>query len=81
MPTHIAQKAASGCKYMSFMLTHKLQTKPGSHFAIIDSGTPIHIFFDDIFVRNKSENHTAVSGFSGTAGPHIEATCTRESLP
>ena len=49
------------------MLTHKLQSSPGSHFAILDSGTPIHIVFDHLFVCNAKEDHTPVAGFSGTA--------------
>jgi hypothetical protein len=49
------------------MLTQKLQSSPGSHFAIVDSGTPIHIVFDHLFVCNTKEDHTPVAGFSGTA--------------
>ena len=52
--------------YMSFMLAHELPSSPGSHFAIVDSGTPVHIVFDHLFVTNTREDHTAVSGFSGT---------------
>ena len=39
-------------QYNCYMLTHRLQTTPGSHFAIVDSGTPIHIVFDHLFVSN-----------------------------
>ena len=53
--------------YHSYMLTHKLQSSPGSHFAIVDSGTPIHIVFDHLFVCNTKEDHTPVAGLSGTA--------------
>jgi len=54
-------------KYNCYMLTHRLQTTPGSHFAIVDSGTPIHIVFDHLFVSNTREDHTPVTGFSGNA--------------
>ena len=54
-------------QYNCYMLTHKLQTKPGSHFAIVDSGTPIHIVFDHLFVSNTKEDHTPVAGFSGNS--------------
>ena len=53
--------------YVSFMLAHELPSSPGSHFAIVDSGTPVHIVFDHLFVVNPREDHTAVSGFSGTS--------------
>jgi hypothetical protein len=53
--------------YHSYMHTHKLQSSPGSHFAIVDSGTPIHIVFDHLFVCNTKEVRTPVAGFSGTA--------------
>jgi hypothetical protein len=53
--------------YNSYMLTHKLQSSPGSPSAIVDSGTPIHIVFDHLFVCNAKEDHTPVAGFSGTA--------------
>jgi hypothetical protein len=53
-------------QYNCYMLTHKLHNKPGSHFAIVDSGTPIHIVFDHLFVSNTREDHTPVVGFSGT---------------
>ena len=49
------------------MLAHELPSLPGSHFAIVDSGTPVHIVFDHLFVTNPREDHTAVSGFSGKA--------------
>ena len=49
------------------MLAHELPSLPGSHFAIVDSGTPVHIVFDHLFVVNPREDHTAVSGFSGTS--------------
>jgi hypothetical protein len=49
------------------MHTHKLQSSPGSHFAIVDSGTPIHIVFDHLFICNTKEDHTPVAGFSGGA--------------
>jgi hypothetical protein len=62
-------------QYHSYMLTHKLQNQPGSHFeikndvdwGIVDSGTPIHIVFDHLFVSNTREDHTPVAGFSGNA--------------
>jgi hypothetical protein len=49
------------------MLTHKLQDKPGSHFMIVDSWTPIHIVYDHLFVSNTREDYTPVAGFSGNA--------------
>jgi hypothetical protein len=54
-------------QYNCYMLTHRLQTTPGSHFAIVDSGTPIHIVFDHLYVSNTREDHTPVTGFSGNA--------------
>ena len=54
-------------QYNCYMLTHKSQTKPGSHFAIVDSGTPIHIVFDHLFVSNTKEDHTPVAGLSGNS--------------
>ena len=54
-------------QYNCYMLTHRLQTTPGSHFAIVDSGTPIHIVFDHLFVSNTRDDHTPVTGFSGNA--------------
>jgi hypothetical protein len=53
--------------YESYMLTHKLHHKPGSHFMIVDSGTPIHIVYDHLFVSNTREGYTPVAGFSGNA--------------
>ena len=53
--------------YHNYMLTHNLQNSPGSHFAIVDSGTPIHIVFDHLFVCKTKEDNTPVAGFSGTA--------------
>ena len=52
-------------KYECYMLAHELPSSPGSHFAIVDSGTPVHIVFDHMFVTNTREDHTSVSGFSG----------------
>ena len=49
------------------MLTHKLHHKPGSHFMIVDRGTPIHIVYDHLFVSNTREDYTPVAGFSGNA--------------
>jgi hypothetical protein len=59
--------------YHSYMLTHKLKSSPGSHFAVVDSGTPIHIVFDHLFVSNTKEDHTPVAVFSGNAsrGTHM----------
>ena len=51
--------------YHSYILTHQLRSTPGSHFAIVDSGTPVHIVFDHLFVSNTKEDHTPVAGFSG----------------
>ena len=53
--------------YHNYMLTHNLQNSHGSHFAIVDSGTPIHIVFDHLFVCKTKEDNTPVAGFSGTA--------------
>ena len=47
-------------QYNCYMLTHRLQT-------IVDSGTPIHIVFDHLFVSNTRDDHTPVTGFSGNA--------------
>jgi hypothetical protein len=46
------------------MLTHKLQSSTGSHFMIVDSGTPIHIVYDHLFVSNTREDYNPVAGFS-----------------
>ncbi len=51
----------------SYMLAHKLQNQPGSHFGIVDSGTLIHIVFDHLFLSNTREDHTPMEGFSGNA--------------
>ena len=50
---------------MSFMLSSEIPTLPGSHFAVVDSGTPVHIVYDHLFVTNIREDYTPVSGFSG----------------
>jgi hypothetical protein len=34
---------------------------------IVDSGTPIHIVYDHLFVSNTGEDYTPVAGFSGNA--------------
>jgi hypothetical protein len=34
---------------------------------IVDSGTPIHIVYDHLFVSNTREDYTPVAGFSGNA--------------
>jgi hypothetical protein len=59
-------------EYTSYMLTHKLQNSPGSHFARVDSGTPIHVVFDHPFVSNTKEDHTPVAGFSGSASRYTQ---------
>ena len=41
------------------------QQSPGPHFAVVDSGTSMHILQHRLFTSNLSEDHTAVSGFSG----------------
>jgi len=47
------------------MLHINVQQSPGSYFAVVDSGTSMHILQDRLFTSNLSEDHTAVSGFSG----------------
>jgi len=48
------------------MVLHShVQQSPGSHFAVEDSGTSMHILQYRLFTSNLSEDHTAVSGFSG----------------
>ena len=48
------------------MVLHSyVQQSPGSHFAVVDSGTSMHILQHRLFTGNLSEDHTAVSGFSG----------------
>ena len=37
-----------------------------SHKAIIDSGTPVHVFSESMFLTNMREDHTPVSGFQGS---------------
>ena len=41
------------------------QQSPGPHFAVVDSGTSMHILQHCLFTSNLSEDNTAVSGFSG----------------
>ena len=53
--------------YECYMLANEMPSAPGSHFAIVDSGTPVHIVFDHLFVTNTREDHTSVSGFSGNS--------------
>jgi hypothetical protein len=38
---------------------------------IVDSGTPIHIVYDHLFVSNTREDYTPVAGFSGNASRAI----------
>ena len=47
------------------VLHSQVQQSPGSHFAVVDSGTSIHILQYRLFTSNLSEDHTVVSGFSG----------------
>jgi len=48
------------------MVLHtNVQQSPSSHFAVVDSGTSMHILQYRLFTSNLSEDHTAVSGFSG----------------
>ena len=37
-----------------------------SHRAIVDSGTPLHIFGETLFLSHLREDHTPVSGFQGS---------------
>ena len=46
------------------VLRSHVQQSPGSHFAVVDSGTSMHILQYRLFTSNLSEDHTAVSGFS-----------------
>jgi len=41
-----------------------LSQSPGSYFAMVDSGTSMHILQYRLFTSNLFEDHTAVSGFS-----------------
>ena len=44
------------------MVLHtNVQQSPGSHFAVVDSGTSMHILQYRLFTSNLSEDHTAVS--------------------
>jgi len=48
------------------MVLHShVQQSPGSHCAVVDSGTSMHILQHRLFTSNLSQDHTAVSGFSG----------------
>lgn len=37
-----------------------------SHKAVVDSGTPLHIFHESLFLSTAREDHTPVSGFQGS---------------
>ena len=37
-----------------------------SHYAIVDSGTPLHVFRENLFLNNAVEDHTCLSGFQGS---------------
>ena len=37
-----------------------------SHKAVVDSGTPLHIFHETLFLSNARNDHTPVSGFQGS---------------
>jgi len=56
-------KLAQNNCYM--VLHNSIQQSPGSHFAVVDSGTSMHILQYRLFASNLKEDHTAVSGFSG----------------
>jgi hypothetical protein len=46
-------------------LTSEPTPSAGSHWAIIDSGTSMHILMEHHYMSNAKENHTPVAGFSG----------------
>ena len=49
------------------MVLHSyVQQSPGSHFAVVDSGTSMQILQYRLFTSHLSEDHTAVSGFRGS---------------
>jgi len=59
-------KDAQNYTHTCLMVLHtNVQQSPGSHFAVTDSGTSMHILQYRLFTSNLSDNHTALSGFSG----------------
>ena len=46
--------------------TQRISHAHHSHKAIVDSGTPLHIFHESLFLTNPREDHTPVSGFQGS---------------
>jgi len=57
---------AQNYTHTCLMVLHtNVKQSPGSHFAVVDSGILIHILQYRLFTSNLSEDHTAVSGFSG----------------
>jgi len=59
-------KHAQNYTHTCLMVLHtNVQQSPGSHFAVVDSGTSMHILQYRLFKSNLSADHTAVSGFSG----------------
>jgi len=42
-----------------------VQQSPGSHFAVVDSGTSVHTLQYRLFTSTLSEDYTTISGFSG----------------
>jgi hypothetical protein len=57
---------AKNYTHTCLMVLHtNVQQSPGSHFAVVHSGTSMHILQYRLFTSNLSEDHTAVSGFSG----------------
>jgi len=59
-------KHAQNYTHNCLMVLHtNMQQSPGSHFAVVDSGTSMYILQYRLFTSNLSEDHTAVFGFSG----------------
>jgi len=71
-------KHAQNYTHTCLLVLHaNMQQSPGSHFAVVDSGTSMHILQYRLFTSNLSEDHTAVSRFSGNTSrttQHTEAT-------
>jgi len=59
-------KHARTYTHTCLMVLHtSVQQSHGSHFAVVDSGTSMYILQYHLFTSNLSEDHTAVSRFSG----------------
>jgi len=57
-------KHAQNYTHTCLMVLHtNVQQSHGSHFAVADSGTLMHILQYRLFTSSLSEDHTAVSGW------------------